>query len=134
MGTRHALFPIPETIMGKTIALVCSGLIVAAGAVTGMYSYGVFCDGGDHGCCQVTVHDCCGASSGCCDSEQDATTTAALAVAGPVAAVPMTSQVSAGLPACCRAAAVKVNCCEDARDGNAASGVSAAVGVTATAK
>ena len=119
--------------MGKTIAMACAGLIVAAGAMTGMYSYGLLCDGGDHGCCMTVKHDCCDGSDGCCDPEKDATQCAALAAAGPVAAVPMTSQVSAGLPACCRAAATKVNCCEDACDGTAVSGVSAIVGVPATA-
>jgi hypothetical protein len=119
--------------MGKTIAMVFSGLIVAGGAVAGMYSYGVFCGGDDHGCCAVVQHDCCATSSGCCDSEKDASQVAALAIAGPVAAVPTTSQVSAMLP-CCKAALAKPNCCEDACSADTSPALSAVMGVTAIAK
>src|SRR5438876_822807 len=102
--------------MGKIIAIACAGLIVAGGATFGLYSYGVFCGGSDHGCCEVMTHDCCG-PVGCCESEQDAATTAAIAAAGPVAAFPATSPISTTFPPCCAAPktlASKTACCEEA--------------------
>jgi len=121
--------------MGKIIAIACAGLIVAGGATMGLYSYGAFCGGHDHGCCEVVSHDCCG-PSGCCPSDEDAAQSAAIAVAGPAAAIPATTPISTVVPFCCgtKSAPVKAACCEDDCCNESGAGLNAVVGVAATTK
>lgn len=118
--------------MGKIIAMACAGLVVAGAATYGLFSTGMLCDScHDAGSCPVAMSRCCGGPD--VSTTTDAASSASLAVAGPVAAFPVTSPISTGVYPCCQAKAAPVQAagCETPASENTA--VNAAVGVALTA-
>lgn len=92
--------------MGKLIAIVGAGLVAAGGTAFGLYSFtDVFDSNPDLGNCAVVQGRTCGGPTGCCSLEEAPSLTAAVAIAGPAAAIEERSPVSANsgceLTPCC---------------------------------